>query len=151
MERDVQKKTSVEAKGAWSLKTTLKQNKWLVALCIFTGLSIIAAIIFAAAVATSGNLALWLIPTNTAYAVLILRVLSEGASLSLTALMAWTLGILLWTGVSGPEGVPVPMMLAMSPTTRFLGLLELLKWKSQPGSRGLTRPHIVWVVIRFYL
>lgn len=147
---DTHERNSLSTKEPGSFKTTFKQNKWIVALCIFTGLWLVATIIFAAAVAISGTLSLWLIPTNTAYSVLILRALSEGVSLSITALLAWTLGILLWTSVSRPEGVPVPSMLAMSPTTRILGLLELLKWKSQSGSRGLIKPHILWVVIRFY-
>jgi hypothetical protein len=150
MDMDGHERSSRSSHGPGSFKTTLKQNKWVLALCIFTGLWVVATIIFAAAVASSGTLALWLIPTNTAYSVLILRALSEGASLSLTALLAWTLGILLWTGVSRPEGVPVPTMLAMSPTTRILGLLELVKWKSQSVSRGLIKNHILWVIIRFY-
>jgi len=140
---------SLSTKNTGSFKATFRQNKWILALCILTGLWLVATIIFATAVATSGTLSLWLIPTNTAYSVLILRALSEGASLSLTALLAWTLGILLWTHVSRPEGVPVPTILAMSPTTRLLGLLELLRWKNGIGSRGLVNYHTLWVVIRF--
>lgn len=108
MEANGQAKNSVETKEPGELKSTFKQNKWIVALCIFTGLCIIAAIVFATAAATTGNLSFWLIPANTAYAVLILRALSEGASLSLTALMAWTFCLFLWTSVSSPEGLRSP-------------------------------------------
>ena len=130
-----------------TLKPNFQKNWLLCVLIIVTGLCVVATIVFGAAVATTGELAERLVPSSTARTVLILRVLSEGLNISLTALITSTLTLILWTGVSRPEGIKLPTLLALSPTTRFPGLLQLLSW--QTSSRFSQAPHRFWILMRF--
>ena len=75
---------------------------------------------------------------------------TEGVNIGLTALIASTLGLLLWTYASKTAGIPVPTLLALSPTTGVLGLLELLEWRTGKIMSFLSgRLHEFWVISRF--
>jgi hypothetical protein len=132
------------------LQNSIRQNMWTWLLAVLTGIWLVGANIFAWAVSSNGSLAALLISSNNARTLLILRVLAEGVSISLTTLIASTLSILFWSDASGSRGVEVPRLLAMSPTTGIGGLLELLMWRT-----GLTKSylgwHHFWVMSRFHM
>jgi len=76
-----------------------------------------------------------------------LRVLTEGVSILLTALVAASTGLAPWITGSTDRGVTVSTWLAMSASTHVVGLLQLLWWPCFSKSRSWDL-HIPWVLVR---
>lgn len=128
--------------------SSLPRNLLVYALVITTGAWLVMAVLFAAAATTTGDFADWLLPISTARTVLILRVLSEGLNICLASLIGLTLTLIMWTWLSRHEGLSISEMLALSPTTGAIGLLQLLFWDSHHPSALIQK---LSIVIRFVL
>jgi hypothetical protein len=78
--------------------------------------------------------------TSPTINVRVLRILSEGIALLLTALIACTLDTILWTKATTREGISLATLLGLSKGTDFFGLLELLfLWRTSTLRKGRHR------------
>jgi hypothetical protein len=84
---------------------------------------------------------------GTTGAVRILRILSEGVSILLTILIAFTLDTVLWASISRKEGASFSTVLSLNTGTGTARVLELL-FKSRKATSGLDL-HRVVVTIRY--
>jgi hypothetical protein len=75
-----------------------------------------------------------------------LRILSEGVTLSLTALIGSSAGIVMWAAASSRRGITLSTWLAMSTSTGPLGLLSLFGWKKK--GKNVQDLHIPWIIVR---
>ena len=127
------------------LLRTFNQTKFVWLLMLVTGLSLAFTVTYAAALSSStGRLPVLITSfTSPSEAVRILRILSEATSILLTAAVACTLDIIMWTAACRERGISMSTLLSISSSTSLLGLLQLLRWK------GAGRHHLLTVLIRF--
>lgn len=79
--------------------------------------------------------------------VTVLRILSEGVSLLLNALISGTLNAVLWTTASTSGGLSLSTLLGLSTSTTSYGLLELLLF--WPSARSGIDKHRIVAIIRY--
>jgi len=128
--------------------TVTRQSLLLWGLVIVTGVWLVTTIVFVSALAsTTSALSRHLVPRGVSTTVLLLKVLVDGVGLWLGILMATSLTLLQWTSVKGP-GLSYSSFLAMSPTTGFLGMMQLLKWNTTK-SRIFRGWHVGWIILRY--
>src|SRR5271156_4543312 len=75
-----------------------------------------------------------------------LRILSEGVTILVFALLATTNSIVMWAAVSSKKGVSFSTWLSMSSTIGIVGLFKLFFW---PHIREARDWHRYWVIIRY--
>lgn len=75
-----------------------------------------------------------------------LRILSEGVTLLLTALICASASIVIWAAVSSDRGITLSTWLAMSTNTGPWGLLLLLGWKK--NDKDARDWHLPWIIVR---
>lgn len=113
-------------------------NKFAWALSAITGIWLGFTFLYAFAVrSTNIKLARFVASMNNpTMTVRVLRVLSEGVALLLTALISCTLDTMLWTAASMKKGVSLSTILGLSRATGVSGLLELLfVWRKTRSGR----------------
>jgi hypothetical protein len=93
-----------------------------------SGLWIGATFVYALAVSSTSGLLHEILPVShgPTTMVRILRVLSEGVSILLLALIGTTLDAVLWAAASTRGGASMSTLLGLSRSTELFGLLELL-------------------------
>ena len=75
-----------------------------------------------------------------------LRILSEGVTVFLTALISASAGIVMWTAASSEQGIAISTWLTMSTMTSPQGLFLLFWWKqNHKDPRDL---HRLWIIMR---
>lgn len=123
---------------------------WLLA--GFTAIWIALTVLFAWAVYASpeSQVAQKFIPSSSSDTLAVLRFLSEGVAIFLTALVAIALELFMWGLAGRPGGVSVSTLLGMSHTTGLSGLLRLLRW-APVRSRGVHDRHHLLAIIRFVI
>ena len=117
---------------------------WLIALV--AGIWLLFTILYAWDVSSvNGIKTLFPSVQNPAQATLDLRILSEGVTLILNILLAYSTGVAMWAAASTKRGITFSTWLAMSPATDYWGLFHLLRWKRNKAGRDL---HLQWIFVR---
>ena len=128
---------------------SLPQIIWPWTFAIVCGGWLVSTLLFACALSSNGKWSQSLVPRGVALSVTLLKVLTEGFAIILTALLSSVLDIISWTAVRQKRGLSFPTFLALSGTTGIGGLLTLLKWRGVYGSSVFPSWHAMWVILRF--
>jgi hypothetical protein len=126
------------------LRSPFWQSKWTWLLAVATAIWLGFTLVYAFATSSVSHPLAF--ATDATSATRNLRILSEGVTLSLTALIGSSAGIVMWAAASSQRGITLSTWLAMSTSTGTLGLLSLLGWKGNGKNvRDLHRP---WIIVR---
>lgn len=128
-----------------TLRSRIAESKYTWLLALASGMLLAFTLIYA--FATSSVTHPLIFVTDSTTATRNLRILSEGVTLSLTALMAASADIVVWAAASSERGITFSTWLAMSTGTGIRGLLKLIGWKHQ--SEGARDLHHFWIIVRY--
>lgn len=125
---------------------TQNRRQWLLALLVLIWLAFTLG--FALTVSSTTSRVGWFARSIASSTELtkVLRILSEGVSLFLTALMASSANVVMWAAASTRRGITFSTWLGMSSTTGHLGLWKLLWWKRNNGVALDLHHH--WIIVR---
>jgi hypothetical protein len=125
-------------------QAVLNINAWI--LCSVGGFWLLLTSLYAWGLTTTSGPLSSFIPTKSSHAILVLQILSGGATLLMAQLINMTLEAIVWATASSTNGVPISSFFAISSCTGIAGLLELLRWKK--NSVGKDHHHL-WVMNRY--
>jgi hypothetical protein len=126
------------------LRSSFSQSKFTWLLAIATAIWLGFTLVYAFATSSVSHPLAF--ATDATSATRNLRILSEGVTVLLNALIAASANIVMWAAVSSDRGITLLTWLAMSTNTAPRGLLSLFGWKTNDkDARDLHRP---WIIVR---
>ena len=141
-------KTSIKSRSPFY------QQIWVWILVLISGIWLVGSIIFAFALSSPDSvLSTYVVPNGFSRGIVVLKVLVDGVGIALALLVSSTLNLVSWTSIRRHCGSFFPTLLALSPNTGVLGMLQLLKWKSAQKRKGCSVVfrgwHVFWIVVRY--
>ena len=124
------------------LKSLLRTNKFTLMVAIVAGCLLILSSIYAWALSLTTGPLTRIIPPNP-WDLTILRIFSELAKIFLGFSWNSALEVVLWAASGSKRGITMTSLLAISPTTKPVGLFRLLLWN------GSHRNHLFWTAIKY--
>jgi hypothetical protein len=127
---------------------SLVQNITSWGLALITGVCVAVTIVYSCAITSKTGTFGSLVPSvvDATVATRALRILSEGVTILLTALVGTSASIVVWAAANRKRGIMLSTWLGMSASTSWMGLWNLFWWESR--RRRSMDYHRFWIVMR---